>query len=160
MWFAGYHDQPALTAAATEAGWYRTGDSFVQRDDGALRFVDRLRDTIRRFGENISATALEAAVLELADVAECAVMGVPSALTGQEVLLVAVPRHGCTLEPARLAAELAERLPQHMQPRHIAVVPDLPKAPSGKVHKASLVAGELLAQAWTAPSRPDRSGGG
>jgi carnitine-CoA ligase len=57
-----YLNQPATTAAATAGGWYRTGDAVVRHADGTFTFVDRMRDTIRRNGENISSTAIETVI--------------------------------------------------------------------------------------------------
>src|SRR5262249_40185226 len=86
-----YLGQPELTASALEGGWYHTGDAVRLLDDGSVQFVDRLRDTIRRFGENISSVAVESVVAAREDIVECAVLGVPSRSAGQDIFLVVVP---------------------------------------------------------------------
>jgi crotonobetaine/carnitine-CoA ligase len=145
-----YLDDPARTASAVVDGWYRTGDAVRRLDDGCFVFVDRLRDTIRRFGENISSSAVEAAVADDADVLECAVFGVPSAVTGQEVALLVVPAPGVAGDPAGLAARLRELLPRHLCPAYVAFVDELPRTPTGKVRKAELAERFATDAAWPA----------
>ncbi|MET0732872.1 MAG: AMP-binding protein [Casimicrobiaceae bacterium] len=148
----GYLGQPEATAKAVVDGWYRTGDAFARDANGAFRFIDRLRDTIRRFGENISATGVETVVLADAQVAECCVTPVASTLAGQEILLLVVPRAGQTIDAAALYERLATNLPRYMRPAYIRVVNELPKTPSSKVRKVAL--GELAspAGAWRSPA--------
>lgn len=150
----GYLGHPDLTTKAVVDGWYHTGDAVVLHDDGSLQYVDRLRDTLRRMGENISSTAVESQVNIDAEVHECAVLGVPSAVTGQEVLLIVRPAPGTVIEPAALFARLQEVLPRHCLPAYVALRDDeFPKTPNGKIRKELLRAhvGELLAGAWVSP---------
>jgi crotonobetaine/carnitine-CoA ligase len=145
-----YLNQPELTARTVVDGWYRTGDAVRRRDDGGFEFVDRMRDTIRRFGENISSSALENAVLGDDEVLECAAVGVPSPVTGQEVLLLVVPRPGRTIDAGALAARLRAVLPRYMNPAYIAVLDELPKTPNGKVRKVGLAGATDLDHVWKA----------
>lgn len=147
----GYLDRPEHTARALAGGWYHTGDLMMRRPDGAFRFVDRMTDTIRRFGENISATALEAEVRKDREVVECAALGVPSPITGQDVLLAVVPRSPQDLDVAALWNRLHDRLPRYMVPSRILVVEDLPRSPNGKIRKRVLADAEQLDTAWSAP---------
>ena len=78
---AGYYNNPAATVEAMRNGWFHTGDSFRRDEDGAYYFVDRLKDVIRRRGENISSFALESEVLNLPEIRECAAVAVPSEFT-------------------------------------------------------------------------------
>jgi crotonobetaine/carnitine-CoA ligase len=149
-----YLNRPELTARATADGWYRTGDAVRLREDGGVLFVDRMRDTLRRFGENISSTAVERAVLGLAEVAECAVVGVPSELAGQEVMLVVVPADHAAIDEASLVERLRELVPTHAVPTYVQVVGELPKTANGKIRKTALVG--LAAGAWRRASRPGR----
>lgn len=146
--FSRYLDDPDRTAAAVVDGWYHTGDAVRRSDDGSFYFVDRIRDTIRRFGENISSKQVELAVLADGDVVECAVVGVASETSGQEVALFVVATPGSQIDPAQLSKRLTEILPGHMQPTYIAVRSDLPKTPNGKVRKQSLVDEIDLEQMW------------
>ena len=74
----GYYKMPAQTAAAWRNGWFHTGDAFTQDEDGNYYFLDRMRDTIRRRGENISSFEVENVVVEHPAVIEVAAIGVPA----------------------------------------------------------------------------------
>jgi crotonobetaine/carnitine-CoA ligase len=147
-----YLNRPDVTAAATAGGWYRTGDAVVRSPDGMFTFVDRMRDTIRRHGENISSAALEAVIAADHAVAECAVLGVPDPVAGQSVVLVVVAAPaGC--DPAELYERLRDQLPRHALPEHVVVVADLPRTPTHKVRKAELRDHLDLSAAWRPPAR-------
>jgi carnitine-CoA ligase len=146
-----YLNRPDATAAATAGGWFRTGDAVVRHDGGMFTFVDRMRDTIRRHGENISSAAIEAVIAADPAVAECAVLGVPDPVAGQEVALVVVPvPAGC--DPAALYDRLRDQLPRHALPGHVLVVDDLPRTPTHKVRKAELRERLDLTTAWRPPN--------
>jgi hypothetical protein len=85
---AGYNGQPEATAAAWRNGWFHTGDLFRQDEDGNFFFVDRIKDTIRRRGENISSFEVENAVAQFPDVDEVVAIGVASEIAEQEVMVV------------------------------------------------------------------------
>jgi len=147
-----YLNQPEATAAATADGWYRTGDAVIRHPHGVFELVDRMRDTIRRNGENISSAAVEAVVAADPAVAECAVVGVPDPTAGQAVAvaLVAGPG-GC--DPAELWLRLAGELPRYALPSYVVVLEALPRTPTNKVRKAELRENLDLARAWR-PPRP------
>ncbi|MET0988386.1 MAG: AMP-binding protein [Steroidobacteraceae bacterium] len=155
MMMVGYLDQPEATAQAIVDGWYHTGDACVRDQHGGIRFVGRLRETIRRFGENISATALEAVILEDDGIAECCVVGVRSEAAGQEILLLVTSARDA-LSVEQLYARLAERLPRHMCPAYIRVVDALPKTPTGKVNKTALAHLAGKEGAWVSPASVER----
>lgn len=131
----GYHNNPAATAEAMRNGWFHTGDSFRQDTDGRFYFVDRLKDVIRRRGENISSFALEGEVLLHPDIRECAAVAVPSEHGEDEVLICVTPVEGRSIDPAGVLSDLAGRLPRFMVPRYLRVMTELPKTASGKVQK-------------------------
>jgi crotonobetaine/carnitine-CoA ligase len=145
-----YLNQPQRTADAIVDGWYRTGDAFRQHPDGSFEFVDRITDTIRRFGENISSAALESAVMGDCGVLECAAVGVASTVTGQDVLLLVIPQPGVVLDAAQFAERLADLLPRYMRPTYIAVVDELPRTPNGKIRKVGLAEATDLTTVWQA----------
>jgi crotonobetaine/carnitine-CoA ligase len=148
-----YLNQPAVTAAATAGGWYRTGDAVVRHADGTFTFVDRLRDTIRRSGENISSTAIEIVISSDPAVGECAVLGVPDPITGQAVAVVLVPSAaGC--EPALLYERLRGELPRHTLPSYVILTDTLPRTPTNKVRKTELRDSLDLSRAWRPPGAP------
>lgn len=146
----GYYKNPAATAMAMRNGWFHTGDSFRQDAEGRFFFVDRLKDVIRRRGENISSFALEGEVLAHPDVRECAAVAVPSEDSEDEVLIVVTPVEGCEIDAPVLHADLAARLPRFMVPRYIRVLDDLPKTASGKVQKHVMRTEGMTADTWEA----------
>lgn len=136
--FQGYFENPAATAAATVDGWFHSGDRGRRSADGWFTFIDRLKDSIRRRGENISSYEVERVVNAHPDVAESAAIGVPSELGEEEVMVVVVPRAGTEVDAAELVAFCEERIAAFMVPRFVRVVPDLPKTPTEKVQKFEL----------------------
>jgi carnitine-CoA ligase len=124
---AGYFDMPERTAAAWRNGWFHTGDGFRRNAEGEYWFVDRIKDSLRRRGENVSSFELEAFVAAHDAVAECAAIGVDSEHGEQEIKIVVVPTGGAILDPADLVAFVAERAPAFMVPRYVEVVDELPK---------------------------------
>jgi crotonobetaine/carnitine-CoA ligase len=140
--FSGYL---GATGDPLREGWFRTGDLVTRREDGGIVFVDRLRDVIRRFGENISSLAVESIVVTDPEVTDCAALASPSEVCGEEVLLVVSP---ASVDPAELFVRLSERLPRYALPAFIAVLPELPKTPTGKVAKYELE----VPEAWETPA--------
>ncbi|HEV8296932.1 MAG TPA: AMP-binding protein [Acidimicrobiales bacterium] len=124
---AGYYNMPDKTAEAWRNGWFHTGDAFRCDEDGRYAFVDRMKDAIRRRGENISSFEVENAVLEHPDVADCAAIGVPAEFGEDEVMVVVVPKDPATFDPRALVAWLQPRMPRFMVPRYVDVVEDLPR---------------------------------
>jgi len=135
----GYWRNPEKTVEAWQNLWFHTGDAFRRDAEGCFYFVDRLKDSIRRRGENISSFEIEAEVVEHPDIVECAAVAVPADDIEDEVKLVATLSPGRTLEPEALIAFLQPRLARHMLPRYIEIThEELPKTPTGKVKKAVL----------------------
>ncbi|MER7928755.1 AMP-binding protein [Streptomyces sp. NPDC096057] len=128
--------------------WRRTGDRVVREPDGWFRFVDRVKDSIRRRGENISSYEVESALRAHPDVAEAAAFPVPSALAEDEVMVAVVPRAGRTLDPAQVARHCAGQLPAFAVPRYVDVVEALPLTETGKVRKTVLRERGVTAGTW------------
>jgi carnitine-CoA ligase len=145
-----YFNQPAaatVAATATAGGWYRTGDAVVRHADGTFTFVDRMPDTIRRNGENISSTAIETVICNDPAVGECAVLGVPDPVAGPAVAVEVVPSSaGC--DPALLYERLRSELPRHALPSYVILTGTLPRTPASKVRKTEL---ERLARPLRSP---------
>jgi crotonobetaine/carnitine-CoA ligase len=123
----GYYKMPEQTAAAWRNGWFHTGDAFRRDEDGWFYFVDRLRDTIRRRGENISSFEVETLVAEHPAVRECAAIGVPAPLGEDDVLVAVIVDDRDGFDPGELLAFLEPRMPRFMLPRYVEVVDDLPR---------------------------------
>jgi crotonobetaine/carnitine-CoA ligase len=135
--FLGYYKNPDATAKAMAGGWFHSGDRGRRSGDGYFTFIDRLKDCIRRRGENISSYEIERIVATHPGVAECAAVGVPSELGEEEVMIVVVAR-GDELDPAELTSFCAERMAAFMVPRYVRIVAELPKTPTQKVQKYAL----------------------
>jgi len=123
----GYYKMPEQTVAAWRNGWFHTGDAFRVDDDGWYYFVDRLRDTIRRRGENISSFEVETFAGEYDDVLECAAVGIPAVHGEDDVMVAVIVRDPAHFDPAALVAFLEPRMPRFMLPRYVEVVDDLPR---------------------------------
>ncbi len=145
---SGYDGLPDTTAAAWRNLWFHTGDRVVREPDGTFRFVDRLKDAIRRRGENISSYEVEQALLAHPDVAAAAVVPVPSELGEDEVLACVVARDGAEFDPAELLRFCEPRLPYFAVPRYVDVLPELPLTESGKIEKHRLRERGVTASTW------------
>jgi long-chain acyl-CoA synthetase len=89
-------------------------------------------------GVNIYPAEIEAALLSLDEVRDCAVFGIPHAEFGESIMAVIEPQPGRTIDPAGLKAKLATRIADYKLPRHIEVRGDLPREDSGKIFKRRL----------------------
>ncbi len=144
----GYFAMPDKTAEAFRDGWFHTGDRVVREADGYFRFVDRMKDAIRRRGENISSFEVEQVLLSHPDVGNAAVFPVPSELAEDEVMAAVVRRAGSTLSERALAEFCAPRLARFAVPRFIEFVDELPTTENGKVQKYKLRDRGVTAKAW------------
>ena len=144
----GYYNNPEATARAWRNGWFHTGDAFRRDEAGSFFFIDRIKDAIRRRGENISSFEVEAEIVAHPDVQEAAAIGVPSELGEDEVMAVVAPVAGHSIDPAALTTFLAERLPYFMVPRYVRVIAELPKTPTAKVQKVDLRREGVTADTW------------
>ena len=124
---AGYYDKPDATANAWRNGWFHTGDEFMYDADGNFYFVDRIKDAIRRRGENISSFEVEALVNQHPDIVESAAIAVSSDYTEDEVKICIVLREDAFLTPEMLVDFLMPRMPKFMLPRYVEFVDALPK---------------------------------
>jgi crotonobetaine/carnitine-CoA ligase len=146
----GYYKMPEATAEAWRNGWFHSGDGFTYDEDGWYYFVDRMRDTIRRRGENISSYEVEVMVGEHPGVIECAAIGVAGEHGDDECLAFVIARDPERFDPAELIQFLAGRMPHYMIPRYIEVVDgDLPRnETSMRVRKFELRSRGLSDRSW------------
>ena len=135
-----YHGLPDRTVEAWRNLWFHTGDAATMAADGLVTFVDRIKDCIRRRGENISASEIETVVAALAGVAEVCACAVPSGRIGDddEILLAVVVAPAADLTREAIAAHADAQLPRFARPRFIRILPELPKTATGKVQRAVL----------------------
>ena len=137
----GYYRNPQATADAFRNGWLHTGD-VVRRDErGRFHYLSRMKDMIRRSGENIAAAEVEEAIMRHPGVRLAAVLAVEDDLRGEEVMAYVVPGDGASREevgPAVLSAFCAERLARFKVPRYWRYRDDLPRTPSERIRKEAL----------------------
>ncbi len=137
----GYWGMPDETARVLAGGWLRTGDLVTVGDDGTYTFVARVKEVIRRRGENLSPLEVEDVLAEHPDVLECAVVGVPSELSEEEVKAFIVPAGGAQPDLASLRAFAAQRLAAFKVPRYWQLIGELPRTPTARVAKHRLPQG-------------------
>jgi carnitine-CoA ligase len=128
--------------------WFHTGDRVIRETDGYFRFVDRLKDAIRRRGENISSFEVEQVLLSHPEVANAAVFPVQSALAEDEVMAAVVLRSGCRPTELDLVKFCEPRLPYFAVPRYLEFVMELPSTESGKVQKYKLRERGVTVTTW------------
>lgn len=145
---SGYHKNPEATAAAWRNGWFHTGDAFRRDAEGYFYFVDRVKDAIRRRGENISSFEVESDIIAHPAVREAAVIGVPSEYSEDDVMAIIACVPGETIDCAELIGFLEPRMSYFMIPRYIRILDELPKTASAKVQKAGLRAEGITPDTW------------
>ena len=134
----GYWNLPDATANALRGGWMYTGDAGRMDEEGFVYIQDRIKDMIVSGGENIYPKEVENALFEHPNVADAAVIGVPSEQWGEAVLAFVATRDGQTIEPDELIAFCRERLAGYKVPRAIESIAQIPRNASGKVLKKDL----------------------
>jgi acyl-coenzyme A synthetase/AMP-(fatty) acid ligase len=139
--FAGYLKNPEATEAAWRGGWFHTGDVVRQAEDGMFYFVDRMKNIIRRSGENIAAAEVEAVLQAHDAVAQVAVLAVRDELREEEVMACVVPMPGVTPDGA-LAARLVDwcldKLAYFKAPGWVLFLDRLPTTGTQKVQKTQI----------------------
>ena len=137
----GYYRNPDATAAAFRNGWLHTGDVVHCDERGRFHYVSRMKDMIRRSGENIAAAEVEEVIMRHPGVRLAAVLAVEDDLRGEEVMAYVVPDDRASPEevgPDVLSAFCAERLARFKVPRYWTYRDDLPRTPSERVRKEAL----------------------
>jgi crotonobetaine/carnitine-CoA ligase len=152
---AGYWNRPQETVRAWRNLWLHSGDLMRRDEAGYYYFVDRLKDAIRRRGENISSLEVEREIAAHPAVFEAAVYPVDSAHTEQEVAAAIVLKPNLALDPAALMAFLRPRMARFMLPRYLRFIDALPRTPTGKIQKFQLRA-LGAADAWDAEAELPR----
>ena len=136
----GYFAMPDKTSEAFRNLWFHTGDGLKIDEHGWYYFVDRLKDALRRRGENISSYEVEQALVSHPSIGEVAAIGVPADQEAgeDEVMVFIVPEDGHSVEPEEIWKYSEKQLPDFAIPRYIHVLDELPKTPSEKVRKIEL----------------------
>lgn len=144
----GYWRRPDATAEAWRNLWMHTGDAGMIDDAGLLYFRDRLKDSIRVKGENISSMEVEAVMLSHPRVHQCAAVGVVSEFGDQDILAVLVLNDTAPFDPLDLVRHCEGRMPYYAVPRYFDVTDALPMTGTQKVQKAALRERGVVASTW------------
>ncbi|MFB6832905.1 AMP-binding protein [Streptomyces hydrogenans] len=155
----GYWNRPEETARALRDGWLHTGDLAVADDGGEIRLVGRIKDMVRRGGENVASAEVEAALETDDRVVAAAVVAEPDEVLGEELKAFVQLAAGGTGDRATaeaIIARVAERLARFKVPRYVEFVANFPRTPSERVSKPALRARETEAPGTTFDLR-DRS---
>jgi len=145
----GYANLPKETAEAWRGGWFHSGDRLYRDADGYYYFFDRIKDAIRRRGENVSSSEVEREVMSYPGVTEASCIGVPDELgTDQEIKILIIPKPGCSIDFVHLSMFLGERMPHYMVPRFFEIRTELPKTPTGRVRKLALREAGNTSDTW------------
>ena len=136
---AGYWRDPEKTAASFHAdGWFRTGDVGYVDQEGFLYLTDRMKEMIISGGENIASSEVERILLQMPEVSETAVIGLPDAQWGERVVAVVVVQPGTKLDINKVQAHCRKHLAGFKVPKQLVCIDVLPRNPSGKLLKRVL----------------------
>jgi carnitine-CoA ligase len=144
----GYFGEPEKTVEAWRNLWFHTGDRVIREPDGYFRFVDRMKDAIRRRGENISSFEVEQVLLGHPAIALAVAFPVRSALAEDEVMAAVVLHPGQSRTHLELIQYCEPRLPYFAVPRYLDFVTILPTTESGKVQKYKLTERGVTETTW------------
>ena len=145
-----YYKNDDATLSKTRGEWEHTGD-FMYRDcAGYLYFVGRKTDSMRRRGENVSAYEVEKVILNNPKVQECAVYGVPSEMTEDEIMASVTLVNGNGMLPSELRDFLKDKLARYAIPRYIRIVDDFPRTETFRIKKNELKALGVTQDTWDA----------
>ncbi len=134
----GYWNRPDATAASFEGRWLKTGDAAKFDDEGFVYIVDRWKDMYISGGENVYPAEIENVLYQLPEVAEAAIIGVPSEKWGEVGLAVLALKPGMSIDRATVVEHCVGRLAKFKVPNDIAIVEALPRNATGKVLKREL----------------------
>jgi crotonobetaine/carnitine-CoA ligase len=151
MMSLGYVDGAAIDSrlvVVAHEEWFHTGDLGSFDDDGNLTYIDRVKDSLRRRGENVSSVEVETTVMRHPAVLEAAAVAVPSDLGEDDILVVVTVSSQADFDHAELLDFCSARMPYFCVPRYLEVVDEIPKNVIGRVRKDLLRTRGLGDDAW------------
>jgi len=134
----GYHKMPEATAEIRKHGWHHTGDVGYMDETGYVYIVDRKKDMIITGGFNVYCAEVEAAIMALPQVHECAVIGVPHDTWGEAVTAMIVLRDGASLAEGEVIARCRDKLGAVKSPKSVEFCSEIPKTPAGKIDRKAI----------------------
>jgi crotonobetaine/carnitine-CoA ligase len=144
----GYFGMPENTVEAWRNLWFHSGDRVVRDPDGHYRFIDRMKDSIRRRGENVSSWEVEQAILSHPAVAACAIFPLPSEL-GEDEVAAAILLEPCqSLQPVDIIRHCEGRIAHFAIPRYVRIVSQMPLTENGKIMKGVLREAGVTTDTW------------
>jgi len=144
----GYFGMPEKTVDAWRNLWFHSGDRVVRDPDGHYRFIDRMKDSIRRRGENVSSWEVEQAIQSHPAVAACAIYPLPSELGEDEVAAAVLLEPGQSLEPVDVVRHCEGQIAYFAIPRYVRIVSQMPLTENGKIKKGALRDAGVTADIW------------
>jgi crotonobetaine/carnitine-CoA ligase len=143
-----YVDKPDATIEAFRGCWFHTGDLGYLDDEGYLFYVDRKKDAVRRRGEMVSSWEVEASVRRYAGVQDCAMIGVPSPMGEDEILIVLV--YDGNFDPDSFIEFCTDQMAKFQVPRYVRLLPELPRTQTQRVEKYRLRQEGITPDTWDA----------
>jgi crotonobetaine/carnitine-CoA ligase len=151
---SGYFGLAEKTLETWRNLWFHTGDRVIRHADGSFSFIDRIKDVIRRRGENISSFEVEQILASISQIEAAAVYAVPSDLAEDEVMAALVLKAGAQLSAESVFALCEKELPRFAVPRYLEFLPDLPRTENGKIQKFILMQRGVTEQTIDRQNKP------
>ncbi|TGN90750.1 ATP-dependent acyl-CoA ligase [Bradyrhizobium yuanmingense] len=145
---SGYFGMPEKTVEAWRNLWFHSGDRVVRDSDGHYRFIDRMKDSIRRRGENVSSWEVEQAIQSHPAVAACAIYPLPSELGEDEVAAAVLLEPGHLLQPVDVVRHCEGRIAYFAIPRYVRILSQMPLTENGKIKKGVLRDAGVTTDTW------------
>jgi acyl-CoA synthetase (AMP-forming)/AMP-acid ligase II len=148
---SGYYKRPEANAESFQGKWFRTGDIFRQDENGYYYIVGRIKEMIKRGGENISAREVEAVLRQIDEIEEAAAIAVPDEMRREEVKVYLMLSEGVSEKnclPEKIIAHCQKHLAEFKIPRYYTYVKDFPRTATRKIVKRKLLNGDLLEGAY------------
>jgi crotonobetaine/carnitine-CoA ligase len=145
---AGYFGMPEKTVEAWRNLWFHSGDRVVRDPDGHYRFIDRMKDSIRRRGENVSSWEVEQTIQSHPAVAACAIYPLPSELGEDEVAAAILLEPGQSLEPVDIVRHCEGQIAYFAIPRYVRILGQMPLTENGKIKKGVLRDAGVTTDTW------------
>ncbi|MCC8942982.1 ATP-dependent acyl-CoA ligase [Bradyrhizobium sp. Arg68] len=144
----GYFGMPDKTVEAWRNLWFHSGDRVVRDADGHYRFIDRMKDSIRRRGENVSSWEVEQVLLKHPAIAACAIYPLPSELGEDEVAAAVQLKAGHALDAVDVVRHCEGQMAYFGIPRFVRIVSEMPLTENGKIRKVALREAGRTADTW------------
>lgn len=144
----GYFGMPDKTVEAWRNLWFHSGDRVVRDADGHYRFIDRMKDSIRRRGENVSSWEVEQVLLQHPAISACAVYPLPSELGEDEVAAAVQLEPGHALDAVDVVRHCEGKMAYFAVPRFVRIVSEMPLTENGKIKKVALREAGRTADTW------------